>query len=101
VVFVGSSNCSAHKSGHDAAIALAKEQYPNLVQVADRYPVSEDQNYSRQTALVNPYRHPDLKGFLCYGSQGAPGAAQADREKGLQNKVTVIGTTSPNQAAQY
>ena len=72
-----------------------------MVQVADRYPVSEDQNLARQTALEILTAYPDLIGFLCYGSQGAPGAAQAVREKGLQDKVVVIGTTSPQQAAQY
>ncbi|NLJ38907.1 MAG: substrate-binding domain-containing protein, partial [Candidatus Atribacteria bacterium] len=101
VVFVGSLTVPAHNIWADAALALAKEKYPNLVQVADRYPVSEDQNLARQTSLEILTANPDLKGFLCFGSQGAPGAAQAVREKGLQDKVTVIGTTSPNQAAQY
>ncbi len=101
VIYVGSLTVPAHNIWADAAVALAKEKYPNLVQVADRYPVSEDQNLARQTSLEILTANPDLKGFLCFGSQGAPGAAQAVREKGLQDKVAVIGTTSPNQAAQY
>ena len=43
----------------------------------------------------------NLKGFLCFGSQGAPGCAQAVREKGLNDVVQVCGTTTPNQARQY
>jgi len=42
-----------------------------------------------------------VKAFLCFGSQGAPGAAQAIREKGLIGKIAVIGTTAPSQAAPY
>ncbi len=101
VIFVGSLTVPAHNIWADSALAFAKENYPDLVQVADRYPVSEDQNLARQTALEILTANPDLKGFLCFGSQGAPGAAQAVREKGLQDKVVVIGTTSPQQAAQY
>ncbi|NLJ25130.1 MAG: autoinducer 2 ABC transporter substrate-binding protein [Firmicutes bacterium] len=101
VVFVGSLTVPAHNIWADAALALAKEKYADLVQVADRYPVSEDQHLARQTSLEILTAHPDIKGFLCFGSQGAPGAAQAVREKGLQDKVAVIGTTSPNQASQF
>lgn len=101
VVFVGSLTVPAHNIWADAGIALAKSKYPDLVQVADRYPVSEDQNAARQAALDIITAHPNIKGFLCFGSQGAPGAAQALREKGLIGKIAVIGTTSPSQAAQY
>ncbi|HEY9594015.1 MAG TPA: substrate-binding domain-containing protein, partial [Spirochaetia bacterium] len=83
VIFVGSLTVPAHNIWADASLALAKQKYPNLKQVADRYPVGEDQNAARQAALDILTAHPNLKGFLCYGSQGAPGAAQALREKGL------------------
>jgi simple sugar transport system substrate-binding protein len=101
VVFVGSLTVPAHNIWADAAIALAEKKYPGMEQVADRYPVSEDQNAARQAALDIITAHPDIKGFLCFGSQGAPGAAQAVREKGLIGKMTVIGTTSPSQASKY
>lgn len=101
VVFVGSLTVPAHNIWADAAIALAKQKYPGLKQVADRYPVSEDQNAARQAALDIITAHPNIKAFLTFGSQGGPGAAQAVREKGLIGKITVIGTTSPSQAAQY
>lgn len=101
VVFVGSLTVPAHNIWADAAIARAKEKYPGLKQVADRYPVSEDQNAARQAALDIITAHPNIKAFLTFGSQGGPGAAQAVREKGLIGRITVIGTTSPSQAAQY
>lgn len=101
VVYVGSLTVPAHNIWADAAIALAKKKYPGLKMVADRYPASEDQNLARQTGLDVITAHPKVKAFLCFGSQGAPGAAQAVREKGLIGKITVIGTTSPSQAAQF
>ncbi|HUX49828.1 MAG TPA: autoinducer 2 ABC transporter substrate-binding protein [Spirochaetia bacterium] len=101
VVFVGSLTVPAHNIWADAAIARAKLKYPGLRQVADRYPVSEDQNAARQAALDIITAHPNIKAFLTFGSQGGPGAAQAVREKGLIGKITVIGTTSPSQAAQF
>ena len=63
--------------------------------------MSEDQHAARQTALELLTAHPDLKGFLCFEQPRRTGAAQAVREKGLQDKVAVIGTTSPAQAAQF
>jgi simple sugar transport system substrate-binding protein len=101
VIYVGSLTVPAHNIWADAALELAKTKYPGLVQVADRYPVAEDQNAARQAALEIITAHPNIKGFLCFGSQGAPGAAQAVREKGLIGKIAVVGTTSPSQASQY
>jgi len=101
VVFVGSLTVPAHNIWADAAIARGKAKYPGLKQVADRYPVSEDQNAARQAALDIITAHPNIKAFLTFGSQGGPGAAQAVREKGLIGKIAVIGTTSPSQASQF
>jgi simple sugar transport system substrate-binding protein len=101
VVFVGSLTVPAHNIWADAALAQAKKKYPGLKEVAKRFPASEDQNLARQTALDVITAHPNIKGFLCFGSQGAPGAAQALREKGLIGKIAVIGTTAPSQAGPF
>jgi simple sugar transport system substrate-binding protein len=100
VVYVGSLTVPAHNLWADAALKLAKEKYPDLKVVADRFPVSEDQNAARQKTLELLRTYPNLHGFLAFGSQGAPGAAQAVREQHVQGAV-VVGTTSPNQAGQY
>ena len=101
VIFVGSLTVPAHNIWADAAVALAQEKYPGLKQVADRYPVSEDQNAARQAALAIITAHPNIKAFLTFGSQGGPGASQALRQKGLMGKIVVIATTAPSQAAEY
>ena len=100
-VFVGSLTVPAHNIWADAAIKLAEKKYSKLKPVGTRFPASEDQNLARQTALDIVTGHPNVKAFLCFGSQGAPGAAQAIREKGLIGKIAVIGTTAPSQAAPY
>jgi simple sugar transport system substrate-binding protein len=100
VVYVGSLTVPAHNLWADAALKLAKEKYPDLKVMADRFPVSEDQNAARQKSLEVLRTYPDLRGFLAFGSQGGPGAAQAVRDQHVQGAI-VIGTTSPNQAAQF
>lgn len=100
-IFVGSLTVPAHNIWADAAIVLAEKKYSGLEKIATRYPVAEDQNAARQTALDIITANPDIKGFLCFGSQGAPGAAQALREKGLIGKIVVVGTTAPSQAKKY
>ena len=100
-IFVGSLTVPAHNIWADAAIALAKSKYPNLKLVASRFPVAEDRNLSRQKTLELLTVYPNIKGIVAFGSQGAPGAGQALREKGLTDKVTVIGTTSPLEGAPF
>ena len=65
--------------------------------IGDRYGVAESVDDSRKTALDLIAAHPDLKGFLAFGSQGPIGAARAVEEKGLVGKVFVVGSFSPGQ----
>ena len=41
--------------------------------------------------------HPELKGFLAFGSQGPIGAARAVSERHLDGKIVVMGPFSPGQ----
>lgn len=100
-VFVGSLTVPAHNIWADAAIAYAKRNYPNLKLVANRYPVSEDRNAARQQTLELLQVYPNLKLILGFGSQGGPGAAQALREVGRSEDVTVLCTTSPAEASPF
>lgn len=100
-VYVGSLTVPAHNIWADAAIALQKRKYPNMTMVDTKFPVSEDRNEARQRTLELLTVHPNLKGILAFGSQGAPGAGQALRERNMANGVTVLGTTSPLEAAPF
>ncbi|NCB00952.1 MAG: autoinducer 2 ABC transporter substrate-binding protein [Spirochaetia bacterium] len=101
VVFVGSLTVPAHNIWADAAIAYQKANYPQMTLVTTKQPVSEDRNAARQKTLELLSVHPDLKAVLAFGSQGAPGAAQALRERNLVGKLAVIGTTSPKEIAPF
>jgi simple sugar transport system substrate-binding protein len=100
-IFVGSLTVPAHNIWADGSIAYAKAKYPNLKLVADRFPVGEDRNLSRQKTLELLQTYPNLKGIICYGSEGAPGAGQAIRERSLQGKLAVVGTTTPNAIREF
>ena len=86
-----------HNAWADAAIAYLKEKYPDMKPVGDRYGVAENVDDSRKTALDLMAAHPDLKGFLAFGSQGPIGAGRAIEEKGMVGKVFVVGPFSPGQ----
>ncbi|WP_445682365.1 autoinducer 2 ABC transporter substrate-binding protein [Radicibacter daui] len=96
-VYVGSLTVPLHNAWADAAIAYLKEHYPDMKPVGDRYGVAENVDDSRKTALDLISAHPDLHGFLAFGSQGPIGAGRAIEEKGEVGKVFVVGPFSPGQ----
>ncbi len=96
-VFVGSLTVPLHNAWADAAIAYIKQHAPGMTLIGDRYGVAENVDQSRSTALDLMRAHPDLKGFLAFGSQGPIGAARAVAERHLGGKVVVLGPFSPGQ----
>jgi simple sugar transport system substrate-binding protein len=100
-IYVGGLTVPAHNIWADASIAYAKKKYPGLKLVTDRIPCGEDQALSRQKMLELIKAYPNLKGLIGYGSLGPPGAAQAVKEKGLEDKIAILGTVIPSHAAPY
>jgi simple sugar transport system substrate-binding protein len=96
-VFVGSLTVPLHNAWADAANAYIKANAPGMTLVGDRYGVAENVDNSRSTALDLMRAHPDLKGFLAFGSQGPIGAARAIAEKHMDGKIQVLGPFSPGQ----
>ncbi|ALA20533.1 MULTISPECIES: autoinducer 2 ABC transporter substrate-binding protein [Chelatococcus] len=96
-VFVGSLTVPLHNAWADAAIAHLKEKYPEMQLVGERYGVAEDVDASRKTALDLISAHPDLKGFLAFGSQGPIGAGRAVEERRKVGEIFVLGPFSPGQ----
>lgn len=70
----------------------AAEKYPGLNLVADPYPTDEKQDVALSTAKDILKAYPEVKGLLCVSTPAPIGAAQAIREMGLQEVVTVVGT---------
>jgi simple sugar transport system substrate-binding protein len=100
-IFVGGLTVPLHNFWADTGIAYAKEKYPNLKLVTERIPCGEDQELARQKTLELIKAYPNLKGIVGFGSLGPIGAAQAVKEKGLENQISVVGTVIPSQAAPY
>lgn len=96
-VFVGSLTVPLHNAWADAANAYIAANHPNMKLVGDRYGVAENVDDSRKTALDLIAAHPNLKGFLAFGSQGPIGAGRAVEERRLIDTVHVIGPFSPGQ----
>jgi simple sugar transport system substrate-binding protein len=100
-IIVGSLTVPLHNLWADEGLKYAKEKYPNLELVTERIPAGEDQELARQKTLELIKAYPDLKGIVGFGSLGPPGAAQALEEKGLCDKIAVVGTVIPGHAAPY
>jgi simple sugar transport system substrate-binding protein len=100
-IFVGSLTVPLHNLWADEGIKYAAEKYPNLELVTERIPCGEDQELSKQKTLELIKAYPDLKGIVGFGSLGPPGAAQALKEKGLDDQIAVVGTVIPGHAAPY
>ncbi len=96
-VFVGSLTVPLHNAWADAAVAYLKANYPDMKLVGERYGVAEDVDKSRSTALDLISAHPDLKGYLAFGSQGPIGAARAVEERRKTGEIFVLGPFSPGQ----
>ena len=94
-VFVGSLTVPLHNAWADAAIAYLKKNYPDMKLVGDRYGVAEDVDKSRSTALDLISAHPDLKGFLAFGSQGPIGAGRAVEEPARPEKSSCSVRSRP------
>lgn len=96
-VFVGSLTVPLHNAWADAAIAWLAENRPDIKLVGERYGVAENVDDSRTTALDLIAAHPDLKGFLAFGSQGPIGAGRAVEERRKTGEIHVLGPFSPGQ----
>lgn len=99
-VFVGSLTVPLHNAWADAAIAHQKRRFPKMQLVSERFGVAESLDDSYRTAQDLMRAHPDLKGFLAFGSQGPIGAGRAVVDARKVDRVAVVGSFSPGQGAK-
>jgi len=76
----------------DAGLSYAKTKYPKLNLVTDRVPTDEKQQIAYQKTLDLLKAYPTLKGIVGVSTPAPLGAAQAVQEKGVADKVAVVGT---------
>lgn len=85
----------------ETGLQHAEENYPNLKLVTDPIPTDEVQQVAYTSTLDLITAYPNLGGILGYGSPNPLGAAQAIREKGLQDTITNVGITLEEDAQEY
>jgi simple sugar transport system substrate-binding protein len=100
-VLVGGLNIPLQKLWADEGLKYAREKYPNLKLVTDPIPYSENQELARKKVAELTQTYPQLKGIVGLGSLGPPGAAQAVKDRGLQDRICVVGTVLPSHAATF
>lgn len=85
----------------DYGLAYAKVKYPNLKLVTTRIPTDEKQQvaYTKTLDLIKAY--PNLKGIVGFSTPTPNGAAQAVQEKGLADKIAVVGNGLPTDGGPY
>ncbi|MDR2552102.1 MAG: autoinducer 2 ABC transporter substrate-binding protein [Treponema sp.] len=85
----------------DHGLAYAKTKYPGLKLVTDKVPTDEKQQVAYQKTLDLITAYPNLKGIVGVSTPTPIGAAQAVQEKGLKNKIAVVGTALPTDSGPY
>jgi simple sugar transport system substrate-binding protein len=96
---VGSLSSTTHMEWVDAARQHQEENYPNMTLVGDRVETADDaqQAYEGMQELMSAY--PNLKGVQGSASTDVVGVGQAVEEAGLQDTISVVGTSTPQDTA--
>ena len=100
-IIVGSVQAQSHMEWADGAVEYQKENYPDMFLVADYVESGEDHDtaYNKTKELLKTY--PDLKGIIGCSVIDPAGAALAIEEAGLEDTVSVIGTSIVDVAGNY
>ncbi len=93
VVFVGSLGSTAHMAWVTSAIEYQKTEYPDMKLVGDINESGDtiERSYARMNELLKTY--PNIKGMQGSSAFDVVGAGQAVEEAGLNDQVTVVGTS--------
>ncbi len=97
IVLVGTLTTPLHNKWADAAIAYQKQHYPNMTLATARFPGADEVD-TAETVMRNALQaYPDLRGAVCFGSNGPIGCGNVLRQRHLGHKIAIIGTSIPSQ----
>lgn len=96
---VGSLSSTTHMEWVDAAKKHQEEKYPRMKLVGDRVETSDDAQKAYEGMQELLSAHPNLKGVQGSASTDVVGVGQAVEEAGLQDKIAVVGTSTPKDTA--
>ncbi len=97
VVYVGTLTTPLHNRWADAAIAYQQAHFPQMKLAAARFPGADEIDSSAQVTRDVIQAYPHVAGIIGFGSNGPIGAGNVVRERHLQKKIAVVGTTIPSQ----
>ena len=100
-LYVGSLTVPLHNAWADHVEEYLAEKYPDMTLCTDRIACGEDSALARETTLDLLKTYEDLKTFICFGSQGPIGAAEAVTEEDLIGQITVVGNIIPSEGSAY
>jgi simple sugar transport system substrate-binding protein len=101
ICFVGNLTAVTHNEWVDAEIAWQKQKYPKMKLLRDRL-VSDEKTevaYDKTLDAIKTYGD-QLKGIIGSSASDPPGAGLAVAEKGLQDKIAVVGTSIGTMSGQ-
>lgn len=99
-VMVGSLTSKTHNEWVDGGIARQLEAYPNMTWVGDKNETFDDSAKAYDKAKEVLKAFPNIKGFQGSASTDVAGIGQAIEEAGLQDVVSVVGTSLPSIAGE-
>ena len=100
-LYVGSLTVPLHNAWADHVEEYLAEKYPDMKLCTDRIACGEDSALARETTLDLLKTYSDLNCFICFGSQGPIGAAEALTEEDMIGKATVVGNIIPSEGAAH
>ncbi len=100
-VILGSVQAQTHVEWADAAVAYQEANYPDMHLVADYVESGEDHDtaYNKTKELIKTY--PDLKGIIGCSVIDPAGAALAVEEAGMEDTISIVGTSIVDVAGNY
>jgi len=99
--FVGSLQSKSHNEWVDAAVAYQEANYPDMELVQSKIEEFDDFQTAYEKTLELLTAYPDLDGIQGSAMTTAPGAGLAVEERGLQEEVSVVGTSLVSVSSQY
>jgi simple sugar transport system substrate-binding protein len=99
VQFVGSLTNATHNIWTDCALAYQQENYPNM-ELIGKFESKEDQEVAYNTFKDILDTYPDLKGVQGSASGDVVAAGRAIDEAGLNDKISVVGTSITSYAGE-
>lgn len=94
-LMVGSLSSTTHMEWVNAAKKYQEENFPEMTQVGDIVETSDDSQKAFDAMQELLSAHPNLAGVQGSASTDVVGVGQAVEEAGLQDKIAVVGTSTP------